>query len=341
MPFSTSSIFGERDNFQAALSKEGGLKQFVTVHGQFRARMIQVELEHLRLSAIEESLPRIGFLAVPASKILVSFPMGDQPAPVWGGISPRNNELMTFGPGYRGHMRTEGRCQWGAIWVSAQVLEEYFRAMTELTLSIPPVARRWRAAPAAYRSLLQLHATAIRAAKRQTEAIVSAEAVHGMEQQLIEDLVECLQAGRAHQETPATHRRQEIMVRFEDLLRTQPDRHMRADELSAAIGVSARLLQMCCKNILGMSPTSYVRLRALYRVRCILRRDDPGAKSVSRVARSQGFRALGRFAAVYRSLFGELPSAGLRRGLHRVRISSNTSPPARSARDAHCCRSME
>ena len=34
MPFSTTSMFGEQDDFQAALCKEGNL--FVTEHGEFR-----------------------------------------------------------------------------------------------------------------------------------------------------------------------------------------------------------------------------------------------------------------------------------------------------------------
>jgi AraC-like DNA-binding protein len=322
MPFSTTSIFGEPDNFQAALcgtaqDNVGSLELFVTTCGRFRARLTQVELDHLRLVAVEEHLPRIGFQEAPVTKILVSFPTGDQPAPVWGGIRPRKGDFMTFGPGYRGHMRTDGPCRWCCIWFPAQDLLDYFRALTELPLILSPDAQLWHPPPAARRCLLQLHAAAIGVARRRPETIVDGEAAHGMEQQLIEALVECLSAGPADEEAAASRRHQEIMTRFEDLLRTQPKLRLPAEELAEAIGVSVRLLRLCCKEILGMSPTSYARLRALYRVRRILYGWDSGATTISRAARSQGFRALGRFAASYRLLFGQLPSVSLRQASHR------------------------
>lgn len=66
-----------------------------------------------------------------------------------------------------------------------------------------------------------------------------------------------------------------------------------------------------------MSPISYVRLRALHRVHSILRSSDSRTTSVSQIARRHGLRDLGRFAVIYRSLFGELPSATLRRNQRR------------------------
>jgi AraC family ethanolamine operon transcriptional activator len=138
-----------------------------------------------------------------------------------------------------------------------------------------------------------------------------------MEQEAIETLAECLSAGKVYLETPATRRHQEVMLRFEELLQTRLIQHPGAKELSAAIHVSERLLNKCCKQVLGMSPTSYVRLRALHAVHRILRSENPGTTSVSRVARSHGFESLGHFAAAYRSLFGELPSASFRRVLQR------------------------
>ena len=224
---------------------------------------------------------------------------------------------MTFGPGHRGHMRTRGPCQWGTICVAAKELAYCLHGSAELSFPIPPVAQRWRAPPAAYRCVRQLHAAIIRVAKVRPDAIVRAEIAHAMEQELIEALAECLSAGQACQETPAARRHPEVMVRFEDILQTQPSGHLRAKELSAAIRVSERLLDKCCKEVLGMSPTSYIRLRALHEVHRILHSEESRTMSVSRVARSHGFQGLGHFAAAYRSLFGELPSASLSRGLHR------------------------
>jgi AraC family transcriptional regulator, ethanolamine operon transcriptional activator len=66
-----------------------------------------------------------------------------------------------------------------------------------------------------------------------------------------------------------------------------------------------------------MSPTRYLRLRRMHSVHHTLRSGGPDAASVSEVARRYGFCRLGCFAADYRDLFGELPSATLRQGANR------------------------
>jgi hypothetical protein len=89
MPGSGASVFGEAEDFQAALSANGVAGLLVTGHGQFRARLTQVELDQLRLTAVEESQPRIAFVTVPAGMVRVSFPIDDGPSPRWGGIEIR------------------------------------------------------------------------------------------------------------------------------------------------------------------------------------------------------------------------------------------------------------
>jgi AraC-like DNA-binding protein len=65
-----------------------------------------------------------------------------------------------------------------------------------------------------------------------------------------------------------------------------------------------------------LSPTKYLRLRRMQLVRRALWREEPDTTTVSEVVQryGYGFHELGRFAANYRAVFGELPSATLRYG---------------------------
>jgi AraC-like DNA-binding protein len=153
------------------------------------------------------------------------------------------------------------------------------------------------------------------------QLLVNAQAAHGLEQQLIHALVDCLSVGSGDQSTLIERRHQDIMVRFERLLQAQPDRDMYVREICAELEVSERLLRSLCAKHLGMGPVRYDRLRRMSLVHRILMRGDGGAASVAEVARRYGFRQPGRFSANYRVMFGESPSATLRRCLGRYIIN--------------------
>lgn len=192
MPGSVMSVFSEPDDFEAALGEEGCLGLLITGRGLFQARLTQIALHRLRLSAAEEQLSRIGFIAVPADMVLMWFPIGGASSPVWGGVGMRAGESMIVGPGQRLHARTVGPCRWGAIWLPVEELIRYGCALTGARFGVPSVAQCWRPAPANGTRLHHLHAAAIRMAQIRPQALVDAEAAHGLEQQLIHALVEYL-----------------------------------------------------------------------------------------------------------------------------------------------------
>lgn len=189
-------------------------------------------------------------------------------------------------------------------------LADYGRALTGAGFTIP-ATMHWTPSRSALRHLLRLYRAAIRAADKRPAALADPDAAHGLEQQLIHALVECLSAGSAARETTAARHRREIVARFDEAIVADP--MLAISGLSNALGVSKRLLRRCCQEQLGMGPVKYHRLRRLSLARHSLRRRDVAVASVTAVARQHGFNDLGRFSVRYRALFGETPSVTLGR----------------------------
>jgi hypothetical protein len=265
MPDSGTSVFSEAEEFAAALRAEGVVSLLVTGAGEFRARLTQLTLHHLRRSAAEERLSRIALVAVPTGMILVSLARGRASAPIWGGTRLGTDEVITLAAGQHLHMRTDGPCRWGSIWLSAAELASYGSALTGGPFAVPPAAR-WRLRPAMIRHLRHLHSAGIRAAEGSSNIFIGGEAAHGLEQQLIEALVECLSNGSVIEATRTMRGHQDVAVRFEALLQAQPARALNMAEICTMVGVSGRTLCISCTQQLGMGPDEYLRRRRLQQV---------------------------------------------------------------------------
>jgi AraC-like DNA-binding protein len=86
-------------------------------------------------------------------------------------------------------------------------------------------------------------------------------------------------------------------------------------DMCARVGTSERTLQQAFRSHLSMSPSTYLRLARMNRVRASLLAPAGQDPSVTEIAMHWGFFHLGRFAADYRAMFGERPSQTLARAL--------------------------
>ena len=84
-------------------------------------------------------------------------------------------------------------------------------------------------------------------------------------------------------------------------------------DLCEHLGVSRRTLQYCFQEVIGTNPVDFLRAIRLNNVRRERRAATPGAVQIADVAARWGFWHLSHFSNDYRALFGELPSATLRR----------------------------
>jgi AraC-like DNA-binding protein len=318
MRSSVTSSFSGPSGFLVAMQDEGFLDCVVTHKGRFQAGLIQVALERLRLFAAKESLPRIARIKTPKDRILISLPLDGRSSQFWGGARVDAETLVTLGPGTSVHTRTDGPSHWGAIWFPIDAWARYTQALTGEILTIPDFACLWRPPAAARRLLHHILADVMRAAQIRPEALSASEAAHGLDQQLIHSLIECLLGPRMNDDIPIRRQRHTLIDRFDKLVATDLLSDVRVASISQVLGVSDRFLRQCCEEQLGMNPMRYLKLRRLHSVHCALQGGDPVTLRVSDAARRSGFRHLGRFAAEYRHLFGESPSVTLRQQPHQT-----------------------
>jgi AraC-like DNA-binding protein len=312
MPKSGTTRFTDAADYQASVR---GAK-FNLVFGcqkDFKARLTWVELRHLHLLRGEENLPRVAHVSLVPERVFVSVPTRHDPPPISDGVEVLSGDIVFHSRGERVHQRTRGPSQWGFISLAPEHLAACSRVLTGFDLVWPPVARILRPPRIYAARLLRQHAEACRLAETKPEMNAHREVARALEQDLLHTLDNCLTGDDVDNYSARKRHNANIISRFEDVLAAHSGRHLKIPELCAAIGVPERILRICCAEVLGMGPSRYLRLRRLNMAHAALRRSDAATASVADVAREYGFSELGRFAAIYRTMFGETPSTTLRR----------------------------
>ena len=134
------------------------------------------------------------------------------------------------------------------------------------------------------------------------------------------ELVELLLAvlGGAHDFEPdrsdRTRQAQTRIVKIaEGFALAQTSEHLYVSDLCRVAAVSERTLEYAFKEVMGLTPVTYLIRVRLHRVRQALLAATQGSTTVSAEALNWGFWHFGEFSRAYRDCFGELPSDTLRR----------------------------
>jgi transcriptional regulator GlxA family with amidase domain len=188
----------------------------------------------------------------------------------------------------------------------------------------PSVTRYVRPRHPVMSRLLTLHQTVGQLAESAANILAQPEAVRSLEQALLHAIITCLNDSAPVQMDTGALRHAAILARFEEVLAANYDRPLYLAEICTAIGASERVLRISCMEHLGMGPVRYLWLRRMHLVHRALILAAPNAATVTEIATGNGFFELGRFAVEYRKLFGEAPSASLRRPAQEMRASRNS-----------------
>jgi len=112
---------------------------------------------------------------------------------------------------------------------------------------------------------------------------------------------------------PASRPAPRFVRAVEDYIRQNYAEALTIEKLAAVAGVSARTLFAGFRDFRDTTPMAFAKKVRLDKARQGLRAIEPcGSAGVTKIAFDCGFSHLGRFAALYRSQFGELPSTTVR-----------------------------
>jgi AraC-like DNA-binding protein len=116
-----------------------------------------------------------------------------------------------------------------------------------------------------------------------------------------------------------------IVARARAFIHAHLDQPLSIDKIANAAATSHRTLHRAFQAVLDETPYSYVQKLRLNRIRHELVTDAERACTITSIAHRWNIAELGRFAAWYRDLFGELPSQTLARqhqsARHRQRMA--------------------
>lgn len=110
-----------------------------------------------------------------------------------------------------------------------------------------------------------------------------------------------------------TEARRRIVDRAIERVLDSPSKPLTMLEVCREVGASPRRLELCFRDVLGISPHKYLRAVRLCGARRELKRLAGSAVTIHDVAARWGFWHMSAFSAGYKQQFGELPSATLNR----------------------------
>ena len=310
MASSTILNFTDPFPYQKAL-RISDVELFPTAKGEFRAELMQINLDRLWMQRGHENLPHVVAGTVRPVRNAISFLTKEQET-VYCGQEVLAGGIIIHRPDFE-HRRNGANRSWGSMSLTHDDFDAACKGLTGREFLGDKLKFIVRPSPDLMSRLLKLHETAGQIAKTTPALLELPQVARALEQQLVHLMVRCLTEGASVGITLGAHRHDAIVARFEEFLDANPNTPLYLPEICAAIGAAERTLRDACEKHLGMGPIRYLALRRMYLVRRALVRAVSLNTTVTGIATDHGFWELGRFSVNYRTMFGETPSVTLQR----------------------------
>jgi AraC-like DNA-binding protein len=302
--------FSDPDEYATSI-RAASVQLTVTERGNFSADRLRIDLKNLWMQRFYSNLAWVAHTSLIPDRTMFFFSTKPGLPFYRGRTELKENQVAFMSLAEATFQRTTGAAFYGSMSLPAAFASAVVSECAGFHLASPKNTQLIQPEPRALSRLLNLHAAAGHLAVAGPEIIKNANAALGLEQELIQALVNCLVPGSYKADASAEGRHALIMRRLHSHIAERGDQAIFIPELCLTIGVSERTLRACCLEHLGMGPNRYLWLRRMQMARRALLNGAPKVTSVTSVATDFGFWELGRFSVSYRELYGESPSVTL------------------------------
>ena len=226
--------------------------------------------------------------------------------------------LIAAGPGAHGELIAESDYENVGWLVPPQVLEKHLNLRGKKgDFAIPKDHEVWHPAVEVARDLFELGSRIAEEAEKAPRIFNDNHwARYGAQVEFMDSLFATIESCNPDEYADTDDKgrsNSEIVRACEDYTLNLDGRRPYLSELCATAKVGERTLQYAFRDIMGMSPLSYLNRLRLHRARDELRSATSDSTTVTDVAMNWGFWQLGDFSRAYKSCFGESPSETLKR----------------------------
>jgi AraC-like DNA-binding protein len=226
--------------------------------------------------------------------------------------------IMAAAPGADGEIIVDSGYSSITLLVPPHVLEKHLTIRGgSIDIAMPDVPEVWHPAVDEAREHFELGVQIADAAEKTPEVFNDNRwARYGAQAEFMDSLLATIEScdPQEHIDTDKKGKNySEIVRKCEDLTLNLDGRRPYLSELCEAANVSERTLQYAFRDIIGMSPLTYLHRLRLHRARDELRQSEKESTTVTDIALNWGFWHFGEFSRAYKNCFGEAPSSTLKR----------------------------
>ena len=247
----------------------------------------------------------------PPDMVAVVLPAGNSPLGVYEGTTLRPNDALVLLSGEGRCLRSPAGFRACTISIPRTTLEEAVGHFAHCeAATVFPKSQSFAFSPNRIRRMAATVCSLTSPQQGSLGQITTAELQDRLLQELANGVCQDRQDLKQH---ARRHERAEHVSKARDYIEAHLEQTILLSQIAACVGVSVRTLELAFRDLLGVTPTEYIRTRRLNRLRQQLLKEGRVIRTLTDMAMEQGLLHLGRFSRNYKDLFGELPSHTLAR----------------------------